>query len=256
MNAAAQRRAAAIWRMRHRFELEAASRFTAIADRMHALRITPRLTALARSASADEHRHARLCSTLVRHFGGTPTAEAAQPAREIAPAGCDPLQALGFEVVAMCCVTETLSTVLLGELVVASTDPTAQRVLHEIHRDEVAHARIGWAFLALHGGTDVVADNLDRILAGTVREELFVPSDDPLELEVRGLGQLTRHERLQTFAGVMRQVVFPGLQQAGVGTHRGSAWLDARVPNPAAPAGSAALKAGTSPAAARPAARR
>ena len=98
---------------------------------------------MAKRASSDELRHAEKCLDLVRHFGGAVEAPKAPEARPVAPSSLETRERLLYEVVALSCVTETLSAALLGALVERARDSLAKSVLHSILRDEVGHVAIG-----------------------------------------------------------------------------------------------------------------
>jgi hypothetical protein len=63
---------------------------------------------------------------------------------EYAPPELTPEQRLTYEVVAQSCVSETESMATLVTLLDAARDETLRSILHELARDEVGHARIGW----------------------------------------------------------------------------------------------------------------
>ena len=53
-----------------------------------------------------------------------------------------------YEVVAQSCISETESMATLVTLLDAAEDAHLKSVLQELARDEVQHARLGWAYLA------------------------------------------------------------------------------------------------------------
>src|SRR5207237_1269423 len=53
-----------------------------------------------------------------------------------------------YEIVAACCITETESVATLATLLTGTAEPRVRTVVHEIARDEVVHGRMGWAHLA------------------------------------------------------------------------------------------------------------
>ncbi|MDC3959543.1 ferritin-like domain-containing protein [Polyangium jinanense] len=227
--------AAQIWRHRARAELEASARFTRLAGELAACGAVAPVITMAREAAEDERRHAEQCAALVRELGGKPFELGAVPAaRVVTPSGLGPRERLHYEVIAMSCVTETLSAALLGELVARATDPLVRDTMQHILRDEVDHARLGWAHLAAEherGAQDVVGPSLPAMLAGTVSEELFSSwAEHPAQEALSGLGALDRAERKRIFRDTMSLVVFPGLRRFGVDTARGESWLSERLP--------------------------
>ncbi|MRG95482.1 ferritin-like domain-containing protein [Polyangium spumosum] len=233
--ATAREAAALIWRSRARAELEASARFTRLAGDLAACDAVSPVVTMAREAAEDERRHAVQCVALVRELGGKAFELGPAPAAcKVGPSGLEPRERLLYEVVAMSCVTETLSAALLGELVARAIDPLVRETMQSILRDEVDHARLGWAHLAAEherGAPDVVGPSLPAMLAGTVSEELFASwAEHPAAESLSGLGALDRAERRRIFRDTMSLVVFPGLRRFGVDTGRGESWLAERLP--------------------------
>src|SRR5690606_15690674 len=225
----ARARAAQIWRTRQRFELLAAARFASLAARLAAAGAPGAVVALATRAVEDEKRHAQRCAELASHFGGPcPTALALPHAPRLGPKAT-PKVTLLYELVAMSWITETLSTTLLGALVEHAEESTARTVMREILRDEVRHARIGWAYLSQvvpDGAHGLVAAYLPAMIAATVSEELFDERDEPPEVQTLiGVGQLPRAMRRNLFVATLGEVVFPGLARFGIDPSAGERWL-------------------------------
>ncbi|WP_437282279.1 ferritin-like domain-containing protein [Sorangium sp. So ce375] len=232
---AAREAAARVWRSRTCAELEAAARFSRLAEQLAAAGAVDPVIAMARHAAEDERRHAAQCAALVRELGGAPFDPGAAPeAPAVAPRGLGARERLLYEVVAMSCITETLSAALLGEMVERATDPRIRDTMQQILRDEVDHARLGWAHLAAErqrGCADVIGPHVPAMLAGTVHEELFSSrAEHPEQDALSGLGALDRAERRRIFDETMRLVVFPGLRRFGIDTGRGEQWLTERLP--------------------------
>jgi|GEM_PF-547267 len=232
-DAAVLQMAAHVWRHRLWSELEAAERFRALAPILVASGASAAIADMATAAAADELRHASLCRDLIRHFGGALPPEPQISLRWMAPADLDGRERVLYEVVALSCVTETLSTVLLGELVRRARDPVCRQAMHTILEDEVNHSRLGWALLAeehARGAGDCVGRYLPDMLAATFSDELFMPADAPdaRATELAGLGSLERPERQRIVREALAQVVFPGLERFGIETTLGQRWLEAR----------------------------
>lgn len=231
---AGRRRAARIWTFRAGVEQQAAARFARLGERLLELDADPSVTALAQRAARDEHRHHELCTSLVAELGGaSPSSTAEAPGAVTLGRRC-PHERLLAEVVAMSCVTESLSAALLVEMRRRATDERVREVVHEVLRDEIDHARLGWAHLAVESTRrDVgwLAPHLPAMLTATVHEELFGEDEPEPELAgvVEGLGSLRRSTRRELFVGTMESVVFPGLQRFGVDPTAGRRWLRARL---------------------------
>jgi hypothetical protein len=231
----ARARAARLWTLRGRVELESAARFRTLAAELSAHAASDAVIGMAKQAAQDELRHAHLCGKLAEHFGGRPPPDPLPEAgaRRVAPGGLEGRDALLYELVALSCVTETLSTALLGALVEAARDTTAKEAMHSILRDEVRHSRLGWAFLAechAAGARDVVAPHLPALLAATLGSGAFVsPPSDPGDAELAGYGELEHSASLRIVRECFAEVIFPGLARFGIDTSRGERWLAERV---------------------------
>lgn len=220
--------AAAAWAFRWRVELEAEVRFDRLADRLEAMADGRSLAPLARRAALDERRHAGHCARLAAAYG-SPVSGAVPPPPEVAPARLEPEEATCYELVAACCVAETGSVAVLTSLLTSTSEPQVRGVLHELAVDEVDHARLGWAALAMaqrRGGTGFLAPLLPAMLGGSVDDDFFLPvepaREDPRLLE---FGVLPHTARRDLFVETLERVVFPGLEGAGVETAAGRAWL-------------------------------
>ncbi|HEX2876077.1 MAG TPA: ferritin-like domain-containing protein [Polyangiaceae bacterium] len=225
--------AARVWSFRLGSELEAAQRFRALAPRLRAAGASEAIVGMAEQAAVDELRHAELCRQLVKHFGGAPPPEPQIALRWTAPGAAEGRERLLYEIVALSCVTETLSTALLGELVARATDPVCRQAMHSILCDEVKHSRLGWAFLAEEHARavgDCVGPHLPAMLEATLGDELFREpgAPDPRLAQLAGLGSLERSDRLRVVHEALQSVIFPGLELFGIETAFGRRWLDAR----------------------------
>jgi hypothetical protein len=215
-------------------ELETAARFRRLAAELASHGASDAVVEMARRAAIDELRHAERCLDLVRHFGGPFQAPKAPEVRAIAPRSFTDQERLLYEVVALSCVTETLSTTLLGALVERARDTLAKDVAHSILRDEVKHSRLGWAFLAeehARGARDCVSKRLGSMLRSTLADELFEPSAaaGASDGALAGFGSLERTERRRIVRETLNAVVFPGLECFGIDTSLGKAWLAERL---------------------------
>jgi ferritin-like protein len=220
-------KAACVWTYRTRAELDAAARFARLADRLSGVGAKSVVVEMVRQAACDEVRHAKLCTELTAHFGApTPPSKVAKPV-EVAPSGLVQRERVLYELVAMSCVTETLSAAILGEMMEQARDPQVHRTVHEILRDEVRHSQVGWAHLAAehkNGFGGVIGDYLPVMLEGAITEELFRAGEDAGD-GLTGYGALNRENRWALFIETMRQIVFPGLERFGVDISAGEQWI-------------------------------
>lgn len=225
--------AAHVWRSRRRAELQAGARFARIAVELERFDAHRDVVSLASDAAHEEGRHAELCAELVSHFGGAVHDDAPVPAvLPVAPPNLKARDALLYEIVALSCVTETLSTALLGALVACARDGAAKEAMHEILRDEVRHSRLGWAHLAsehARGCRDVVGAHLPALLSATVSEHLFDGAPGhAAQAELTGLGSLPKQERAEIVGQTLTDIVFPGLARFGIDITGGTRWLATR----------------------------
>lgn len=209
-------------------ERDASRRFARLADELDSAGVDRQVVALSARAADDERRHALLCRELIVHYGGAEPNDIPAVQRQAAPSGLAPADALLYEVVALCCVTETLSTALLGAMVERAEDDVTRKAMRSILRDEVSHAQLGWACVAgqPRRAARVVSRGLPAMLSATVPQEMF--SDAPehdLSEQLSGMGALCRADRRAIFAETMGEVVFPGLERFGVDCRPGRRWL-------------------------------
>ena len=225
----ARRAAAEAWAFRARVEQDAAQRFDRLAEVIASFDAGSPVPAMMRRAADDERRHTELCARLAGSLGSPVTLDPGVELASIAPRSLDARQAALYEVVAACCITETESMATLTTLLAADPDPEVREVLHSISRDEVVHARVGWAHLSRESISAEVAflgALVPGMLAGTIDEGLFgaPPADEDPEGLLR-LGVLPLARKREVFLGTLEQVVFPGLQRFGVDPEPGRRWL-------------------------------
>jgi bacterioferritin (cytochrome b1) len=217
------------WQYRYASELEASERFRALAPRLRAHGVPALIADMAEESADDELRHAKLCQELIAHFGGEPSTAPDLSAAALAPPGVDGRERVLYEVIAFSCVTETLSTALLSELVARAHDPRCRRAMHDILRDEVNHSRLGWALLAqehARGARDCVGRHLPQMLRDTLGSDFFSTEMalGPYESELSGLGVLTRADRQRIVRETFDAVIWPGLERFGIDTVPGRSW--------------------------------
>ena len=219
---------AAVWAARHGVETGASLRFAALSRRMQSAGAPASLVELAARASKDEIRHAAHCADILR----ARQAEVPPPETRLltyAPGGLSAEQSLTYEVVAQSCISETESMATLVTLLDAATDEHLRTVLHELARDEVQHARLGWAYLSwVRNRVDLsfLSSWLPSMAAGTAGPEMFQPG--PPEAEDETLlrsGVVPRGERRRVYLETLESVVIPGFAEFGVNTGPLRTWM-------------------------------
>jgi hypothetical protein len=216
-------------------ECEAEARFQSLAARLDALAAPAPLADLARRASADERRHAAHCARIAAALGAR-LPERPPPPSPVAPPGLAEEDAVTYELVASCCVTESVSVAVLTRLLPVAGDAPLRAVLRELAADEVTHARLGWAHLAVaaaRGRAGFLGPYLPAMLRGSADDDLFdaVPPEREAGA-LLALGVLPHAEKRALFVGALEDVIFPGLESAGVDTGAGREWLAGVRPAP------------------------
>jgi hypothetical protein len=214
------RAAAQVWLRRATTEREAAQLFGDLAEDLRALGADPALVSRARKAARDEIRHAARCQEIV--VGLAPDASAPEAPRRLrlGPTHVGPAQRTLFASVALCCVTETLSTALLLEMRAQANHDLVRRTVHEILRDEVEHSRIGWTHLeieARRGASGWLAPYLPGMLTAAVRGDLASSTADAADA-LAPYGILASRDVRRVVLDVAAQVLFPGLERFEVDT--------------------------------------
>lgn len=215
------------WAFRTRVERDAARRFARLSREIAAFDAASPVPALLAKAAQDEERHLLLCASLA---GDAPT-EGEAGAERVAPASLGAREAALYEMVAACCVTETESVSTVTTLLSFDAAPRVREVLHEIARDEVGHARMGWAHLAREAAfCDVrfLGPWIPAMLSGAAGAT-FSAADPLLDSpELLRWGVLPLSRKREVFTQTLSDVVFPGLEQFGIATGAARAWLSER----------------------------
>jgi len=230
LSAAARRALGGVWAYRARSEHEAVARFARLRGELAAALAPAEVVALAERAVDDEQRHVEICARMAAGYGERVELGHVAAAAPIGAAGLRGRDRLLYEVVAFCCVTESLNAALMTSALAHAEVPAVRAALRAILADEVGHSRLGWAYLAAErarGRGDFLAALLPRMLAASVAEELFTPAA-PRQVDhaLAAHGELSEQVRLGIFVDTMREVVFPGLTSLGVDAAAGAAWLE------------------------------
>ena len=214
------------WLRRAEVELTAAAFTAQIVHGLLTDGVTPEVLSLAAQAVADEVRHGRICHEVAeRYLGSSVPPPRARPSEEPVYGDCPPplSRLLGF--VMHACVNETLATVCLREGMSLCVSPTAKAATQHLLRDDLNHARMGWAHLASAHVDAEAKQHIGRALPLLLRlgydgwmAEPRAPFDAP---EHGVLGQ-PRFERLMSSA--LEEIVLPGFDHVGVETSAARAW--------------------------------
>jgi hypothetical protein len=223
---------AATWAFRARGEREAEDRFRRLGETLRRLGADDTALRLVGKAEEDERRHAALCGRLSATYG-LEVETSAQESRPVGAVGMSVRDATLTEMVSLCCVAETLSVAALGAIHDVTRADDIRAVVHEILKDEIDHARVGWAHLGAErqrGRGGFLAAFLPDMLAAGIPEDLFQIEHDEENEEALLFGQLSRQRRVAIFRSTLVDVIFPGFELAGVDTTAARAWLRERDP--------------------------
>jgi hypothetical protein len=203
--------AAAAWRYRAGAELAASGAFVRIADELALDGCPEALVAAARRAAADERFHAELCAVVAERYLGRGAEP--DPPRDYALefASCDPALERALRVTVVSAVGESLSTAYLLACLRVAEGSLARAALRELSQDEVSHARIGWARLAMLGPelSARVSDELPTLIASAVASWDHETSEPPCP---PGHGALDLPTTRRVIQDALAEVVIPGLR--------------------------------------------
>ena len=193
------------WIDRARGELTTALTFEFMLSDLEQETAPVALLELARTAIADEHRHVDWClrwATLV---------EPSLPA-EPELAGTSPLELEGasahdnrlLRTVFGCCFSETVALHVLQRSHACITLPSVRRLNHEHVKEELGHARLGWALLGWPG-----LSTRDRQMVAA-----FVPEMTHLVRRVWQSTERPRDARLHELGYLSSAIIDPACEEA------------------------------------------
>ncbi|MEZ4400914.1 MAG: ferritin family protein [Kofleriaceae bacterium] len=208
--------AASVWRQRALVEHEAARRFAALARGLAALGWHD-LAARATAAADDERDHVGRCGAILDALGAAaPLPAPTGPPVPLGPATLAAGPRVLYAAVAIGCVTESLACALLAALAERAEHPVVARTVAAIQRDEVEHARLGWAVLARCAGEQDVAwlgAHVDAMRAAAVADDVAA---GPGRADLAGFGVLAPAEVGAVVSATWGAVIAPGLARYGV----------------------------------------
>jgi hypothetical protein len=179
------------------------------------------LVVRAERAVRDEARHAEICRHVASRYAGFAIAEA--PVEPTAPprfAGASERDARVLHVVLHACLNEGFAVAYLGACLAAATAPLARAAVRELLRDEVEHARLGWAFLAWASPAD--RGLVERALPSLVSyaEGSWLDASGYPETLPRGHGCLDLAELRALVSRAHAELIVPGFSYVGISTAR------------------------------------
>lgn len=209
------------WHFREQIEVEAASVFYVLGQHLSVLwGADDPVTKLAFSAQQDELRHQKLCRAILE-YATTPYGPVKDPSTSIlGPLHLSTRERALYMAVAMGCVTETLSSALLLEMQRRAKVGIIKDTIHSILRDEINHARIGWAELSRaeqHHNIDWLNDHLTSMLSVAFASDIEpMLNQDSSDLDLSPFGILRRSEAIAIMKRAVTEVITPGLKRYGL----------------------------------------
>ena len=207
------------WLRRCQSERRVGLAFTALAERGrdHAAPVV--LQMLAQSAQ-QEQRHAQLCLSLAERYAGHALPEpepplAPLPDFRLASAQLD----FTFQIAGLCCINETLATAWLRHCASIARVPFAIEANRQHLREEIDHARLGWAHLASeHVTVDdkaELATSLPQMLRVNVaaweQPENYLPGT-----ALTAHGQPTAAASQRVLREAVTELLLPGFAHVGI----------------------------------------
>ncbi len=208
------------WLHRASAELGVAVAFGALLPRLRDVGAADAVVALARKAIDDEQRHGELCVRLASRYLGA-AVDAPAPRDGALPdfgTGDEPSE-VALLCLGMCCINESIASEWIRSCWEIATSPTARAANHYHLRDEIDHARLGWA----HLGSDAVSTSVRRTLRARARSFIavnragWVKPDEHLPSEgIPAHGHLSAADNDEVIDAAVRDVVLPGLARLGL----------------------------------------
>jgi hypothetical protein len=179
-------------------------------------------------AADDEERHSEICRQLAERYGGAPVAGPVVKDLELPSFGCaDERLEVALHVAGMCCINETIATAWIEECLSGATAPIALAANRAHLREEIDHARVGWAYLASRSITparrEELGDCLSRLLRANVPQWERLDPNLPAEgLKAHGIPSLVDSRR--AIRDAVRQLILPGFEHVGIDVGAALSW--------------------------------
>ena len=207
-----------VWRNRLNIEYEAAALFRKLAEDLSQLHgEDDPVVKLCKDAEREELEHAEMCIEILNYSGSE--TQFSDPKKDvlIGPDEMSLNQQILYASLAMGCVTETLSTALLTEMLNRAEKGLVRDTIHRILKDEVKHSRIGWAELNRQNQNQDLSW-IQPYIPLMIREALATDIEPMLSqeegrLELSKWGILSPEDSKQIMNMTIEQVIRPGLRQ-------------------------------------------
>jgi hypothetical protein len=209
------------WASRSENELRTSTTFSELSRGLVFLGAPAELVTRAERAVEDEVRHAGICRQVASRYADAPVGSTAvEPTALPRFAGASERDSRVLHVVLHACLNEGFAVAYLSACLSAATAPLARAAVRELMRDEVEHARLGWAFLTWVSAADraLVQDALPALVSHA--ESLWLDADGYPETLPPGHGCLDLRELRAVVAGAHAELIVPGFSHLGFSTAR------------------------------------
>ncbi len=181
----------AFWVHRARSERRVGCAFALMIPRLVDVGASDIVVDLLRAASAEEAQHADLCMEMAAHYAATTPAPVPAIANVVLPSFGfdDPVMENAVLVASMCCINESIACVWLEACLRVASAPIAVAANRLHLREEVNHARLGWAHLASYAVPEHVRRDIGGIVAALVRANRPLWDEPPSQVPVEGVAE-------------------------------------------------------------------
>jgi hypothetical protein len=218
------------WLDRSRNELGTSTTFAELYRGLVALGAPFELLHSAAQAVEDELRHAEICHAVAERYAGqalvrSPATVTASPRFS----GCSERESRVLHVVLHACLSEGVAAAYLGACLDAAQSKVARVAVQSLLKDEIHHARLGWAFLATVKPNDraLVTAALPELLQELVR--LWLGDESYPEQLPAGHGCLSFADLRSVVADAVRDLILPGFEHASIPTVDARALFEERA---------------------------
>jgi hypothetical protein len=215
---------AELWALRAHNELHTSRTFEQVHAAALLLQAPATITDLSHSAAADERRHHDACVRLAARYDATRASAVREPKLpELHFKNCTEREHALLLIAAHCCLSETIAVGYLVTCRAECEDEDVRQVLHDLSRDEIRHARIGWATLALPSVQASERQTLSQALPELFRATRrgWLEDWDRLSKGLAlGHGFLDAPTLTRVVDEALDQVVTPGLREVHISAAR------------------------------------
>jgi hypothetical protein len=208
-----------VWTERAASETGAGAVFALVSRGLFDEGLEAPLSWLAARAVCDELRHAELCRHVAAAYLGSPPPRSA-PVHVPEPRfqGSSRRTSRLLHAVLQSAINESIGSAFLRRCLEQAQSPLCEAVVRELLRDEIDHARLGWALLAWPGYGDAARGDTQRLLptlVGIARgRALERAAELPASLPV-GHGCLPGPEVTELVEEAIAELVLPGFEHLG-----------------------------------------